>query len=278
MHDQFSNDGSIASCSAAIRLRRRITALLPVQACRRLTSTLWNGDDVVIVPHAGAATEQLDRGGAFVFDPRMASEKALGDLVRHAITCGLPVIALSSPDLDSVRALLRIGWQFRIEIVLWGAHDEAVRIARALGPSASLSVRCLVLYEVVEQLLRLPHHLLLQVAGVLGRGDIPPSTAEFIASQDRSRRTAERQLMDAGLAAPSTIVRVARVVRGCDALFDGTWKVSDVVRQIQYSSMRTLQADAHAILGMSLRTCAKTLDRKAAADRIASVLRRDREC
>jgi hypothetical protein len=238
-----------------------VVALVPIRLFRRLQSGSIRAAELHLCSDASGAQEILVRGNAraLIVDPSHLTENALFDTVAAAEGVGAAVVVYTLLDRALARRLLSLDEKFEFEAVFQGADDEAVLLARLIATSAEPTVPRLVRHGLTQLFRQLPGPLLGSVLGLFGWLPIPKSATKFFPPDPGTRRTSERQLRRAGLAAATRLLKCARLAKAWEVARSDGASAANIAEVCGFGSKRTLQVDFHHIVGMSLHEAKRAL-------------------
>lgn len=247
----------------------RIVALVPAADAGELKSLVCRASDAFAAVHSAAVLRSLvDRGDCalVIVDPMVVRDGVFDDVLVAVRTAGLPLVLWTALSAVSATRVVRAAAQMPVEVLLRSVDREyewgfAIRRLAPASTAASLA-----LHGLAHHIACLPDLIAPACVG-LWSGVRGPEAADAFASQTRlERRTVERALVRAGFRGVKPLLDAARLARTWVPLSDHTKSLNEVAIHGGWSSVKTLERQFNAQVGMSARAAARSLSTLAFAE------------
>lgn len=189
-----------------------------------------------------------------VVDPLAQGGAAVDEIValsrRHP---SIPVVVYTGFSPASMRATVELANHGLTEVVLRGYDDEPPRFAALLAQQTTVDLSEELVRLLAEPLALLPPPVAEALRRVLRRPASVATGDALARSAGVSRSTLYRSLDEAGLAAPKTFLRAARLLRAYVYLSDSSLNVADVAARVGYATKDRLRIRVRSAFGVRTR-------------------------
>ncbi len=209
-----------------------------------------------------------------LIDPLAAGRGSIAMTMEHwQQAYGTPVVIYTTVSPRAMRGLLDLGQAGIRALVLAGYDDQPDRLCALVDAQPSLLFSQQFLARLDGALRRLPRPLAHAVTWLFRTPHDVHSTTHLARAVGMEPRSVERWTRRVGLATPSLLVAVARVVRACYFLRASTVSMFDAAQRVGYRTPRSLTIRLLATTGLSLRRVRRVPTREL-FDRVERHLRR----
>ncbi len=154
---------------------------------------------------------------------------------------------------DTARLLLDLGGAGVRTVVFAGVDDSMHHLGAVLGDLVRESITHRAQARLMALLAPPPRRLRVVVEQCLREDGARVDVSVLAARACMTRRTVERHFMRAGLPAPKTILRAARMLNAYRLLYDGTNTCNGVAKLLGYGKVSTLRAHLKRAFGVHAR-------------------------
>jgi hypothetical protein len=141
-------------------------------------------------------------GGTLVLDPADCAPAAVDQLLSAAAAAGAQVVIYTTLDRTGIRSILNIVARTRAVLVLSGVEDERAILRAHLSEVPNLAVASSVLHALAPRMQWLREPIVTAIVELFAGEVIPQDVPTFFSSAKVNRRTGERDIARAGIAAP----------------------------------------------------------------------------